>query len=141
MPTASWAWLKTFTSGFPLQGPEWEGWQFKAGKFWSPEGQSFGMGDIRALPYTMARIEALETANAPSNVVPLRPESPRSELDRRRHEYRGRITTIVRAILSLENDLQGEFDHPALQALAPQIHQLAETACRPIAELAQQTWT
>lgn len=140
MPAATWAWLRVVTSGFPLQGSEWEGWVFREGKFLSPEGKSFGVGEIRALPYTYARIAELErTAKTESNVIPLRPASPDLQALRRRCEYRGRLKAIVRAIASLEADLAEEFDDPALMAFAPQIRGLLEAACGHVAPLAKLT--
>lgn len=132
MPAATWMWLKAVTAGFPLQGPEWEGWIFKNGKFVSPEGVEIGTGQINALPYTYGRLRELEkqaSCNKAENVIPLRPRAPDLDKLRHRFEFHGRLTTIVRAIATLEADLQEEFDDPELQALSAGIHRLLETTC------------
>ncbi len=129
IPAAAWMWLKTVTAGFPLQGAAWEGWIFKNGKFVSPEGVEIGIGQINALPYTYGRLAELEKQVSCNKVVPFQRRAPDLDKLRHRFEFTGRLTTIVRAIATLEADLQEEFDDSELQALSAGMHRLLETAC------------
>lgn len=132
MPAATWMWLQTVTAGFPLQGPEWEGWLFKNGKFISPEGVEIGTGQINALPYTYGRLRELEKQvscnKAAANIIPLRPRVADLAVTLHRYEYRGRLQTIIRAIATLWADLEKESDDPELCGLAPGCYQLLEAA-------------
>lgn len=41
---------------------EWEGWKLWNGRLWSPEGDAFSPGQVRAIPYQRDRVRALEGA-------------------------------------------------------------------------------
>ena len=87
-----------------------------------------GTGQINALPYTYGRLRELEKQVGCNKIVPIRTAPDPGKL-RLRFEFHGRLTTIVRAIATLEADLQEEFEDPELQALSGEMHQLLRTAC------------
>ena len=47
-----------------LIAPRWEGWRLRGSELYSPEGQAFRPGEIRAIPLRVQQIAALERAAA-----------------------------------------------------------------------------
>jgi Phage protein len=43
--------------------PAWEGWRFRSGKLWSPEGYSFTPGELQGLPYKYGLLDSLREEN------------------------------------------------------------------------------
>ena len=43
--------------------PEWAGWVLKAGKLYSPEGDEYLLGDVRAVPFMRQQIFTYHTEN------------------------------------------------------------------------------
>lgn len=53
--------------------PPWEGWRLHGGLIWSPEGEGFAPGEIRAIPLMNATVAAYQAQQRQDNPPPAIP--------------------------------------------------------------------
>lgn len=127
MPRPIWGWFRIFTSGAQVAGgPEWEGWYFHEGKFYSPENWGrFSAGELRTWPYLHAQLSELR----------LRVKRLEEALDRAKKPLSRRDVAIAQIDLLgvVTAQLMREFDHdddPMLRQLSKNLHNVLLEACR-----------
>jgi hypothetical protein len=105
MPSATWCWFVTLTTGIPLER-EWHGWRFFKGQLYSPENVGFRPGEIRAIPLlqqSLAAYRAHERRHAPSPPVA-------REVTEQRQFVRGQLSIAAQLLSILFNDFQHSRD-------------------------------
>lgn len=121
MPRATWAWFKANAStGFELTR-EWEGWRFHEGRLWSPEEVGFTPGQIRAIPWQVQVIRALQGRDRQQRQAP----QPMNRVMAERHRLRGQLNVASLVLSVLHNELLQEED-PAIRQVGQRFEGLLQ---------------
>lgn len=71
IPKSVYELLRIIAAGFlpPTAGDAWHGWSFFRGELYSPEGNGFRPGDVRAIPYLWMQVDEYrrKTGQAPTH--------------------------------------------------------------------------